>query len=634
MKTINQFFEGYAQKYAGNPMMLEKVGNQWKTSTYCEIREQVHYFAAGLISLGLKKGDRVSLISEGRNAWVISELGILFAGAINVPLSVRLFEGSDLKFRIKHSGSKMVILSGGQSKKLEGIKNELDTVEKFIYLDPKPQYDKNDIFFGEIIETGKNYLEKNKEKFDEIWQNVEPENIANICYTSGTTADPKGIMLSHRNYTANVEQALSLMYIPQYYCSLLILPWDHSFAHTAGVFSIIASGASMASVQTGVNLIETLKNIPINIKEIKPHFLFSVPTLAKSFRKNIEKGIREKGAVVATLFSLALKIAVTYNRLGFDRGKNWRALLKPFYKLFDVIIFKKVREGFGGNLEFFVGGGALLDIELQKFFYAIGIPMYQGYGLTEAAPIISCNAAHKHKLGSSGFIAKNLEIKICEDDGNSLPVGEKGEIVIKGENVMLGYWKNENTSKEVLKNGWLYTGDMGYLDKDGFLYVMGRFKSLLISDDGEKYSPESIEEAIESSKFIEQVMLYNNQKPYTVALIYPNKEALKRIIKEQGKDPSTDEGLETALKLIELDINQYKAFGKHGDMFPQRWLPPAIGILSEGFTEENRMMNSTMKMVRPKIMEKYADLIEFLYTPEAKAITNERNMQALNKLLS
>jgi long-chain acyl-CoA synthetase len=199
--------------------------------------------------------------------------------------------------------------------------------------------------------------------------------------------------------------------------------------------------------------------------------------------------------------------------------------------------------------------------------------------------------------------------------------------------VMLGYWKNENASKEALKNGWLYSGDMGYLDTDGFLYVLGRFKSLLISDDGEKYSPESIEGAFESSKCIDQVMLYNNQKPYTVALIYPNKEVLKRIIREHGKDPSTVEGCEAALKIIESELNEYRTHGKYGDMFPQRWLPSAIGILSEGFTEENRMMNSTMKMVRPKIMEIYADMLVFLYKPEAKNINNEKNMQAINKLL-
>jgi long-chain acyl-CoA synthetase len=634
MKTINQFFEGYVAKYAGNPMMKEKIGDKWITSSYAEIREEVHQFAAGLMSLGLEKGDRVSLISEGRNAWAISELGILFCGAINVPLSVKLMEGSDLKFRITHSGSKMVIISGGQSRKLEEVKKDLGTVEKYIYLDPRPEYGEKDIYFGAVKELGKKFLAENSAKFSETWQSVQPDDVANICYTSGTTADPKGIMLSHRNYTANVEQGLTLMNIPTYYCSLLILPWDHSFAHTAGVYAIIASGASMASVQAGSNAMETLKNIPINIKEVKPHFLLSVPALAKNFRKNVEKGIRDKGPVIEKLFQHALKVATYYNGIGFDRGKGLKILLKPYIWLFDKILFKKVREGFGGNLDFFVGGGALLDIELQRFFYAIGIPMYQGYGLTEAAPIISSNAAHAHKLGSSGFLASFLEVKICDDDGNSLPIGDKGEIVVRGENVMLGYWKNEKATAEALKNGWLHTGDMGYLDKDNFLYVLGRFKSLLISDDGEKYSPEGIEEAFESSRYIDQVMLYNNQKPYTVVMVYPNKENLKRAVREHGKDPSSQEGQVLALKIIESELNEYRTNGKHGDMFPQRWLPPAIGILPEGFTEENRMLNSTMKMVRPKITEIYADLLEFLYTSEAKTVDNEKNLKVISKLLS
>ena len=629
MKTINQFFEEYSQKYANNPMMLEKIGDKWVSSSYKEINEKVHKFAAGLMTLGLKKGDRVSLISEGRNAWAISELGILYCGGINVPLSVKLTEGSDLKFRINHSESKMVIISGSQAKKLENIKSELDGVEKFIYLDPGILQDKKDIYFDDVMEAGSNYLKNNKQEFDKIWQAVGMNDIANICYTSGTTADPKGIMLSHRNYTANVEQGLTLMNIPEHYCSLLILPWDHSFAHTAGIYAIIASGASMASVQSGINAMETLKNIPVNIKEIKPNFLLSVPALAKNFRKNIEKGIKDKGPVVETLFRLALGLAFKYNGLGFNKGKGWRIMLKPLNKLFDKILFKKVREGLGGKLDFFVGGGALLDIELQKFFYAIGIPMYQGYGLTEAAPIISSNAAHKHKLGSSGFIAQNLDIKICDDKGNEVPDGEKGEIVVSGENVMFGYWRNETATAESLKDGWLYTGDLGYLDNDGFLYVMGRFKSLLISDDGEKYSPEGIEEAFETSKYIDQVMLYNNQKPYSVILIYPNKEELRRL-KEHG----TDDVYKTALKTIESELNEYRTGGKHGHLFPQRWLPSAIGILNEGFTESNRMMNSTMKMVRPRITEVYSDLIEYLYTPQAKVVDNERNIESIRKLLS
>ncbi len=182
-----------------------------------------------------------------------------------------------------------------------------------------------------------------------------------------------------------------------------------------------------------------------------------------------------------------------------------------------------MREAFGGKLKFFIGGGALLDNELQRFFYAIGIPVYQGYGLTEAAPVISANCPEAVKFGSSGKLVKYLDVKICDSDGNTLAPGEKGEIVVRGDNVMKGYWKNQKATEEVLKNGWLHTGDMGYFSPDGFIYVLGRFKSLLIGNDGEKFSPEGIEEAIvEQSAFIDQVMLYNNQDPYTVGMIVPN----------------------------------------------------------------------------------------------------------------
>ena len=246
-------------------------------------------------------------------------------------------------------------------------------------------------------------------------------------------------------------------------------------------------------------------------------------------------------------------IAYRYNGIGIDKGKGTRKLLKPIYKFYDKILFSKIRANFGGNLKFFVGGGALLDIELQRFFYAIGIPMYQGYGLSEASPIISSNTHHRHKLGSSGFLVDNMDCKICDDLGNPLSAGEKGEIVIKGGNVMKGYWKNDKASAETLKNNWLHTGDMGHIDEDGFLYVSGRFKSLLIANDGEKYSPEEIEETfVHQSAYIDQCILYNNQNPYTIALIVPNKGAIQSHLKSQGLNSQSDEGQIAALKLLTI----------------------------------------------------------------------------------
>jgi long-chain acyl-CoA synthetase len=198
---------------------------------------------------------------------------------------------------------------------------------------------------------------------------------------------------------------------------------------------------------------------------------------------------------------------------------------------------------------------------------------------------------------------------------------------------MHGYWKNEAATKETIKDGWLHTGDMGYMSEDGYLYVLGRFKSLLIADDGEKFSPEGIEEAFtEQSKYIDQCMLYNNQKAYTVALIVPDQRALKLYLEEKNLTADSDEGKRVVLTLIENEINEYRTSGKYGKMFPQRWLPVALGILEEGFTEDNGLMNSVLKIVRGKIMDKYQDLIDYLYTPDAKAITNERNIEEVEKM--
>jgi len=307
-------------------------------------------------------------------------------------------------------------------------------------------------------------------------------------------------------------------------------------------------------------------------------------------------------------------------------------LRRPLYAVFDRIIFSKIRQNFGGRLEFFIGGGALLDIELQRFFYAIGIPMYQGYGLTEATPIISANVPRKHKLGSSGSVVKDLELKICDEKGNSLPVGEHGEIVVRGENVMSGYWRNEKATQETIRDGWLFTGDLGYMDENGFLYVLGRDKSLLIGSDGEKYSPEGIEEALVShSDYIDQIMLYNNQSPFTVALVVPNKDAILRTLKAGNLSCHTEEGQDTALRRIESDIQDFKTGGKYAGTFPERWLPAAVAILGEGFTEQNCFLNSTLKMVRGKITEFYRDRIDYLYTTETKNICNPHNRMIIKR---
>lgn len=631
INTVVELFERSVALYGSNPLIFEKREGEWSPTTYKQVKQEAQQFGAGLLAMGLQKGDRIALLSEGRKDWLVAELGMFYAGMVNVPLSVKLDAGTDISFRIEHSGARMVIVSPSQAAKAEQVLDVVPTLEKVVYFDACEENERS-ASFDKIKQRGAEWLkdEANVKRFEEVVASLKGDDLANISYTSGTTADPKGIMLSQRNYAANTLQSCSIITFGEDETTLTILPWDHSFAHTACLYCMIYYGSSIAAQEVGRTPIETLKNIPKNIKEVRPHLMMSVPAISKSFRKNIEAGIKAKGAMTEKLFKFFLRVMYAYNGDGSNTGKGHRALLWPLKALGDAMIFSKVRQNFGGNLRYFIGGGALLDIELQRFFAAIGIPIMQGYGLSEASPVISANTLPKHRFGSSGILVKHLDVTIRDGEGNILPIGEKGEIVIKGDNVMKGYWRNETATAESIKDGWLFTGDMGYLTKDGFLYVLGRFKSLLIGSDGEKYSPEGIEESmVELSPFIDQCMLYNNQNIYTTAFLVPNIPALKAALAEQGKELSTAEGRTKALEMMQAEVNKFKTGGEFGGMFPDRWLPAAVVVLPEAFTEQNKMLNSTMKMVRGKVTDRYQKELEFVYTAPAKNIDNEVNQENL-----
>lgn len=630
-KTLVDLFEASVKKYPNNTFLLEKTGKKFEPTTYMQVKEQVYRLGAGLQALGVKKGDTMALLSEGRNMWVIGELAMFYAGAVNVPLSIKLEESNDLLFRLIHGDVKYVMVSGTQLKKVRAIKEKLQMVEKIIIFDKQEEYQEKEISLDDVLKMGEEFLKTHtEEEFLQVARSIQNDDYATITYTSGTTADPKGVVLTHRNYTANVEQALTLVNIDETWRTLIILPLDHCFAHVVGFYIMMSVGATAATTQVGRTPLETLKNIPLNIKEVRPHFILSVPALAKTFKKNIEQGIRAKGPTAVRLFNWGMKVRQVYfgdSNLDF---KGFRLFLKPLVWFFDRIIFSKVRENFGGELHFFIGGGALLDKDLQKFYVGIGMPMFQGYGLSEATPVISSNGPGLYRFGSSGKLVKPIELKICDSEGKELPVGEMGEIVVKGENVMAGYWKNPESTADTVRDGYLYTGDLGYMSKEGLLYVKGRFKSLLISSDGEKYSPEGIEEAlVEKSPYIDQVMLYNNQSNYTTAVIVPNRDQLIRTLKVQGLDLSTEDGRKAALTILDGEINKYKKGGDFEGMFPERWLPTCFAVLSEPFTEQNQMINSTMKMVRGKIEKAYAERIAYMYTAAGKQLHNQQNIDAL-----
>jgi len=634
--TIIDFVEKYSHKYENYVYLREKVDGKWKEITQGQTREEAYRIGAGLMSLGVKKGDRIALLSESRAMWILAELGAMYAGATDVPLSVNLGEGKDLVFRINHSEAKWILVSGNHLPKIRAILPECPAVEKVIVFDDTafdfPSLEPKEMRISEIQKMGAEFLKAHRAEFEARYKSIGPDDYANISYTSGTTADPKGILLTHRNYTANVEQGNSVISINEGEVMLIILPLDHCFAHVAGMYTMMIYGGSIAFVPIGKNALATLRNVPTAISEVRPHVMLSVPALARNFKKNIEGAIKKKGGFTEKLFYFALDNAIKYNKEYYNRGTGGSAWRKPLVDLFDKLVFSKVRENFGGRMRFFVGGGALLDIELQRFFCAVGMPMFQGYGLTEATPIICANSEGHARFGSSGRIVKPMDCVILDAEGKQVPNGTKGEIVIRGENVMAGYWKNPKATADTIIDGWLHTGDMGYIcpEDPDFLYVVGRFKSLLISSDGEKYSPEGFEDNFtETSKWVNACVLHNNQNPYCVALVVPDKNALAEACQRHGLDPTSQEGKDYMLDLIQADVDTYKKGGKHEGMFPERWLPSAIGICDEEFTIANKMMNSTMKIVRGKVEEHYEDLLNYLNTAEGKELHNERNRKAL-----
>lgn len=619
--TIIDFVNEYVDKYQNDTYLREKVNGVWTETSFIKTRDESRLIAAGFMSLGLNKGDKVSLLAEARPMWVIAEFGILFAGGVDVPLSYKLESDYDLTFRINHSDSRFIVASEMEIEKVRRVIAQCPAIEKVIVMDDIPLQE-GEIYLKDVREAGVKFIEEHPGELEARMASVGPDDYANISYTSGTTADPKGILLTHRNYTANVAQGASVINIDRGDIMLIILPMDHCFAHVAGLYTMMSYGGSIATVP-GKTPQAQLRNILPTMKEIKPQVMLTVPAISRSFKKAIENGVKAKGKTTEKLYNIALKNARAYYKDYYNQGgaQFWR---KPFVKLFDKIIFSKIRETFGGKMKFCVGGGALLDIELQRYFCAIGMPTFQGYGLSEATPIICSNAPGFARFGSSGRIVSPMECTIRDDENRILPNGQTGEIVIKGENVMAGYWKNPEATAETIVDGWLHTGDRGYICKEDprYLYVTGRFKSLLISSDGEKYSPEGYEDNLAVvSKYIDNVILHNNQSPYTIVLVVPNKEALRA---------AAPGDKEAQLRLIQADVDSYRKGGIRAGQFPEKWLPTAIVVCEEPFTEKNGLVNSTGKVVRGKVEKHFEKRIEYAYTPEGKQLINPQNLAALD----
>jgi long-chain acyl-CoA synthetase len=640
-RTVIQMLRESAAKYPLTAYSNEKGDTGWVGMTYPEALHDSRFLAAGLHQLGIEKGDKMAILAEGRNRWITSEFGVLFAGGTMVPLSIKLLP-EEVLFRLNHSESKAIFVSRNTFEKVASVWKEMEFTRKIIYLEDDlgaiakdcsdfgidPSHDI--VRFVDLLQTGKHQFEESEPYLEKIEESIQEDDVVTISYTSGTTGDPKGIMLTQLNYYANCSDAMNYFNVAEGDRLYIFIPLDHSFAHTVGIYAGLLRGLSLYFVDSRGGGLQALKNIPINLMECNPHFMLTVPAFSGNLMAKIKDGVAAKGKFINWIFTSGVNAGIRMNRDGYRRaGLLVRAVNYLPHKLADVLVFKKVRKIFGNSIRYCVGGGALLEIRQQVFFNAIGVPVYQGYGLSEATPIISANTQEIHKMGTSGRVIPNVECRILREDGSEAPIGERGEIVIRGNNVMKGYYKNPESTAKTIRDGWLYTGDMGNFDEDGFLNVVGRTKALLISADGEKYSPEGIEEAIQnSSELIAQAMVYNDMRKNTTAIITLDApKVAKYVEKNKIADP------DVLISAIKSDLYRFKGSPEYRDQFPEKWIPVNFQIAPELFTEQNHMINSMLKMVRHRIMEAYQDRVEFMYTPEGSTVTNEYNRNAVKKYL-
>ena len=520
---------------------------------------------AKVLKDNLAQGDRCLLVSENRPEWLIADLAIMLAGGITVPAYTTYTE-KDYKYLIEDCEPSVIIVSNNEMHdKLKNIIKEKNFIKKVITFDEISDVEKQEKYlkFDSIVtnELSKNEIIKN--------ENLKRNSPACIIYTSGTSGNPKGVILSHGGILNNLEGAQEILkpLIDKKPTFLTWLPLSHSYEH-AVQFVQIAVGAKVFYAERIEKLLE-------NISQAKPTIMTAVPRFYQNLYNKINMNMKKATGLKAKLIKLTIN-------LGKKKllGEKMNIYEKFLNGLVDNLVRKKVKKQFGGNLKAFISGGGALDKEIGEFLNSIGLPTLQGYGLTETSPVVSCNPIHKIRVETVGPPFKGNQVKIAED----------GEILVKGENVMLGYWNKKEDTAKVLKEGWLYTGDIGEIDpQDGYLKITDRKKDIIVSAGGDNISPAKIENQLTNSPAIEQSMVFGEGKNYLVALISPSKEFLEQ--KEKIKE-IIDE-INKNLTLVEK-IKKFE-------------------LINENFTIENGLLTPTMKVKRNKVILKYKNILENFY---------------------
>ena len=570
-----------------------RVSGEWIHTSAATFAERVRHVALGLARRGIRRGDRVALLSENRPEWSIVDLAILSLGAINVPIYTTQAV-DQVRYILTDSGARVLFVSNRRLyRHVHKALDRLGFLEKLIFFDADDTegIDRS-MSLSSLEAAGTEHHRERPAAFAEFLSAVQPEDLATIIYTSGTTGEPKGVMLTHHNFISNVLSITSVLPISSTDTALSVLPLSHIFERT-GFYIFCYAGVS-------VYYAASFDQVGENLKEVQPTVMTAVPRLfEKVYHRIVKKGMAEKGWK-RKVFVRALAVGQRYAELK-DKRQRVPAGLALRQKIASRLVFSKWREGVGGKLRFFVSGGAPLSPALSYAFLASGIPILQGYGATESC-IVSANRPEDNHVGSVGLPFPGIEVKIADD----------GEILLRGPNIMKGYYGQQEATAAVLHDEWFYTGDVGHLDEAGRLYITDRKKDLFKLSNGKYVAPQLIESLLKQSEFVSQVVVVGAGRKQPAALIVPEWEAVKQALTEANQEYPSDRRelsqFAPAIKVVQRDAAALTA--ELADYERVR----RVALLPEEFSIDNGELTPTLKVKRRVIDEKFGDLIEDLYS--------------------
>ncbi len=586
-KTLVDIYERSVRSFPERPLFGTKEGGRWVWMTYREFGRHTDEIRGGLASVGVEAGDVVAVIANNRPEWAVGAYAVYGLGASYVPMYESQL-AKDWQYILRDCGAKVVFVANDEIRSaIEGFQDELSSLEHVVV-------------YGKSSGAKMTYDQLREKGRDHPTPVAQPseDDVAGFIYTSGTTGNPKGVLLSHANLASNVSAMHEVFPMDPDDRSLSFLPWAHSFGQTVELHALFSMGASMG-------IAESVPKIVSNLSEVKPTLLFSVPRIFNKIHDGVLKKVEEDGGIKKKLFFTALETATQKKKLAEQHRSSGFVDFK--HKVFDRLVFSKVRERFGGNLKYAFSGGAAISREVAEFIDSLGITVYEGYGLTETSPIATANWPGARKIGSVGKPIPGVRVVI---DRAVTGDPKHGEIIVYGHNVMKGYHAlPDENGKVFTEDGGFRTGDMGYLDEDGFLFITGRIKEQYKLQNGKYVVPAPLEEQLKLSPYIISAFIHGANQLYNVALIVPDMEALEKWARDQGVSGSGDELVknERVQALMREQIDKYSGEFKQFEKIKK------FKLITEDFTIENGMLTPKMSVKRRKVMERWGDDLEALY---------------------